>query len=139
MCDYNFDYTEALFILAQLVQIVVNFFEDVWGLIFLVEISALKNFSDDMGPLLIDWEFVYMSLESYFNEIFFRLSGDVVKNGLYGVSALLVAADLDEVFLDQLQDSKPLFNWAVRKQFLEEIVAILVPHNGWQLFADLFQ
>lgn len=54
------------------------------------------------------------------------------------MSALLMTADLDEVFLYQLQDSKPLLNWAVRKQFLEEIVAVLVPHNRWKLLTDLF-
>lgn len=64
MCDDNFDHTEALFILAQLVQIVVNFLENVGELVFLVKITALKNFSDNMSTLLIDREFVYMSLES---------------------------------------------------------------------------
>ena len=55
-----------------------------------------------------------MALQGLFDEIFLCLSGDVVEDCLYGVSTLLMAADLDEVFLDQLEDTESLLNTAVR-------------------------
>ena len=54
-----------------------------------------------------------------------------------GVGALLVAANFDEVFFDQVQNAHPLLNRAIRKKLLKEVVAILVAHDGRELFTDL--
>ena len=55
------------------------------------------------------------------------------------MGALLVAAYLDEVLLDQLQNAETLIDGTVRKQLLEEVVSVLVPHNGRKLFTDFME
>ena len=79
----------------------------------LIKTSALKNFSDDVGALLVNGKLVDVALQRLLYEVFFLLSGHIVENGLNGVSALLVTTDLNEVILDQVQNLQPLLNRAI--------------------------
>ena len=112
--DDNLDNAQSLLVLAQLVQIVIDLLE-YERLPILIKTSALKNFSDDVGALLINGKLVDVALQRLLYEVFFLLSGDIVENGLNGVRALLVTTDLNEVILDQVQNLQPLLNRAIRE------------------------
>ena len=53
--------------------------------------------------------------------------------------ALLVAANVNELFLDDLKDDQTLLASASREQFLTEIVAIVVHHEVTESLLDLAQ
>ena len=91
-----------------------------------------------MSALLINGEIVDMTLKSLFDEVFFIFSSDVVENGLNRMGTLLVAADLDKVIPDQVQNLQSLRDRAVRKQLLKEVVAILIAHDRRKLLANFF-
>ena len=112
--DDNLDHAQALLVLAQLVQIVIDLLE-YERLPVLIKALALKNFSDDMGALLVNRKLVDVALQRLFDEVFFLLSGHIVENGLNCVCALLVTTDLNEVILDQVQNLQPLLNRAIRE------------------------
>lgn len=112
--DDNLDNAQSLLVLAQLVQIVIDLLE-YERLPVLIKTSALKNFSDDVGALLVNGKLVDVALQRLLYEVFFLLSGDIVENGLNGVRALLVTTDLNEVILDQVQNLQPLLNRAIRE------------------------
>ena len=112
--DDNLDNAQSLLVLAQLVQIVIDLLE-YERLPVLIKTSALKNFSDDVGALLVNGKLVDVALQRLLYEVFFLFSGDIVENGLNGVRALLVTTDLNEVILDQVQNLQPLLNRAIRE------------------------
>ena len=112
--DDNLDNAQSLLVLAQLVQIVIDLLE-YERLPVLIKTSALKNFSDDVGALLVNGKLVDVALQRLLYEVFFLLSGDIVENSLNGVRALLVTTDLNEVILDQVQNLQPLLNRAIRE------------------------
>ena len=112
--DDNLDNAQSLLVLAQLVQIVIDLLE-YERLPVLIKTSALKNFSDDVGALLVNGKLVDVALQRLLYEVFFLLSGHIVENGLNGVRALLVTTDLNEVILDQVQNLQPLLNRAIRE------------------------
>lgn len=62
------------------------------------------------------------------NKALLLVHRDVVKDGLDGVSALLMATDLDEVIFDVVKDLEALLNRTIRQQLLKEVVAILINH-----------
>lgn len=112
--DDNLDNAQSLLVLAQLVQIVIDLLE-YERLPVLIKTSALKNFSDDVGALLVNGKLVDVALQRLLYEVFFLLSSHIVENGLNGVRALLVTTDLNEVILDQVQNLQPLLNRAIRE------------------------
>ena len=112
--DDNLDNAQSLLVLAQLVQIVIDLLE-YERLPVLIKTSALKNFSDDVGALLVNGKLVDVALQRLLYEVFFLLSSHIVQNGLNGVRALLVTTDLNEVILDQVQNLQPLLNRAIRE------------------------
>ena len=111
--DDNLDNAQSLLVLAQLVQIVIDLLE-YERLPVLIKTSALKNFSDDVGALLVNGKLVDVALQRLLYEVFFLLRSHIVENGLNGVRALLVTTDLNEVILDQVQNLQPLLNRAIR-------------------------
>ena len=110
--DDNLDNAQSLLVLAQLVQIVIDLLE-YERLPVLIKTSALKNFSDDVGALLVNGKLVDVALQRLLYEVFFLLRSHIVENGLNGVRALLVTTDLNEVILDQVQNLQPLLNRAI--------------------------
>ena len=112
--DDNLDNAQSLLVLAQLVQIVIDLLE-YERLPVLIKTSALKNFSDDVGALLVNGKLVDVALQRLLYEVFFLLRSHIVENGLNGVRALLVTTDLNEVILDQVQNLQPLLNRAIRE------------------------
>ena len=112
--DDNLDNAQSLLVLAQLVQIVIDLLE-YERLSVLIKTSALKNFSDDVGALLVNGKLVDVALQRLLYEVFFLLRSHIVENGLNGVRALLVTTDLNEVILDQVQNLQPLLNRAIRE------------------------
>ena len=113
LCEGNYDLDNAKSILVDthLVQILVDLFEDEL-LVFVVKAAALEDFADYMCPLLIYGQIAHIALQGLLDKSFFLRHGDVVKDGLNGVRALLVTADIDEVVLDAVKDTKPLLNGA---------------------------
>lgn len=67
---------------------------------FLVEAAALKHFSDDMGPLLVDGQLTDEALQGLLDEALLLVHSHVVENSLDGVCALLVAADANKIVFD---------------------------------------
>ena len=112
--DDNLDNAQSLLVLAQLVQIFIDLLE-YERLLVLIKTSALKNFSDDVGALLVNGKLVDVALQRLLYEVFFLLRSHIVENGLNGVRALLVTTDLNEVILDQVQNLQPLLNRAIRE------------------------
>jgi len=80
-----------------------------------------------------------VALENLANEGLFMVHRHVVEDGLNRVRPLLVAADRDKVSLNQLQNAHALLYRTVRQQLLEEVVAVLVDHDGGELLADFVQ
>ena len=63
-----------------------------------------------MRAIGIDRKLVDMALESLTNKIFFVIHRHIVEDGLDRMSALLMAADLNKIISDQIQDAKALVN-----------------------------
>ena len=63
-----------------------------------------------MGAIGIDRKLVDMTLESLTNKVFFVIHCHIVEDGLDRMSALLMAADLNKIISDQIQDAKALVN-----------------------------
>ena len=53
----------------------------------------------------------------------------IVEDSLDRMRALLVTADLNKIFPDQVQDAEALVHRAIGKELLEKVVAVLVDHD----------
>ena len=69
-----------------------------------------------------------MSAEDSLEVLFLRLQVDQVDKFLYGVCALFVAADFDEVLGDAFEDEHALIGGAVDEEALTEVVTVVIYH-----------
>jgi len=82
-----------------------------------------------MGTILVRGKLVNVPYKSVFNELFLIKADNIVKDCLYCMCSLFVATDIDEVIFDHLKYSQALFYRAIKDQFLEEVVSILIFHD----------
>ena len=135
--DY-FDHTEPVTVEAQLIELLKYLLENE-SLHVLSEAAALEHFPDDVSPLIVLWQQEYVTLQGLSYERFFLRKGHVIENGLDGVGALFMAADLDEVVLDHFKNLQALLRRAVWEQLLEKVVSILVHHDLWKFAIHLLK
>lgn len=79
----------------------------------------------------------HIANEGISDEIFFFRKVHQVEHGLYGVSALLIATYLIEFRLDHIEYGQSLVSRAAWKQFLAEIVPVIVNHESCQVLSNL--
>ena len=75
--------------------------------------------------------------KSVFNELFLIQADNIVKDCLYCMGSLFVATDIYEVIFDHLKYPQALFHRAIKDQFLEEVVSILIFHDPCHILAYL--
>ena len=79
-------------------------------MIFVIKAAALEDFADNVCTLLIDGQLAHIALQGLLYKSFFLRHGHIIKDCLNGVSALFVAADIDKVIPDAVEDSETLLN-----------------------------
>ena len=125
--DDYLNHAEAVAVEAEFVEVLEDLFENE-VLHVLSEAATLEHFPDHMGSLIVLRKQEDVVLKCFSDESFFLGHRHVVEDGLNRVCALLVAADLNEVFLNHVQNLEPLLCRAVREELLEEVVSILIDH-----------
>ena len=101
--------TKAVFVEAKLVQIDKDFVKNE-RLLLVVEAAALEHFANYVRTVGVNRKIVDVTLQSVSNKVLFLLLCHIVEDSLNRMSALLVTADMNKIFFDQVEDMKALIH-----------------------------
>ena len=101
--------TKAVFVEAKLVQIDKDFVKNE-RLLLVVEAAALEHFANYVRAVGVNRKIVDVTLQCVSNKVLFLLLCHIVEDSLNRMSALLVTADMNKIFFDQVEDMKALIH-----------------------------
>ena len=96
-----------MLVAAELIKVMIDLVENK-GLLLLVEASTLEHLADDVCAIRVNRKLTDVTLEGFADEVLLMVHCHIVEDGLNRMCALLVAADLNKIVPNHIQDAKAL-------------------------------